>query len=315
MEISEEIKQLCDTYKIKPARSRGQNFLISEEVYDRIVEIADLRKDDVVLEVGPGLGFLTERLAKKVKKVVAVELDDKLAVVLALRLKEQGLDNVEIINEDILQLNMTNPSPSTGRDLINSPLERGEGCVGGRQIHPNPFVLRSGGQAGGECLKYKVVANLPYNITSIFLRKFLSGENRPQSMTLLLQKEVAERIVAKPGKMSVLAISVQYYAESKIIDYVGKEKFWPAPEVNSAIIKIDLKQNLAGNVDKEKDFFRLVKIGFSSRRKMLKNNLMAGYKISQEIAKDRLKSAGLDEKIRAQDLSVVDWKKLFVQFG
>ena len=132
----------------------------------------------------------------------------------------------------------------------------------------------------------------------------------------MLQKEVAERIAASPGEMSLLAVSVQYYADVKIIGIVSREKFWPQPEVDSAIIKIDLKPRAGiGDVDKDKDFFRLVRIGFSSRRKMLKNNLAAGYRISQEIAKNKLKIANLDEKIRAQDLSLSDWQRLFVQLG
>jgi 16S rRNA (adenine1518-N6/adenine1519-N6)-dimethyltransferase len=278
MDLSDQIKSICKQNNIALSRSKGQNFLIDEDVYDKIVELADLDANDVVLEVGPGLGYLTERLARKVKRVVAVELDDKLAVVLREKFKEQNVSNVEIVNENILELRITN------------------------------YELRT--------KEYKVVANLPYNITSIFLRKFLSGENWPQSMTLLLQKEVAERIVAKPGEMSVLAVSVQYYANPKILGYVSRDKFWPAPAIDSAIIKIDLKNDLdRSSVDKEKDFFRLVKIGFSSRRKMLKNNLMAGLGISQEMAKDKIKSAGLDEKIRAQDLSLSDWQNLFVQFG
>ncbi len=284
MDLTEQVKSICKQNNITLSRSKGQNFLIDEDVYDKIVELADLDGNDMVLEVGPGLGYLTERLAKKAKKVIAVELDDKLAAVLGKRLKERAIDNVEIVNEDVLELQITN-------------------LPAGRQ----GYKLRTG--------KYKIVANLPYNITSIFLRKFLSGDYPPQSMTLLLQQEVAERIVAQPGKMSVLAISVQYYAEPKILEYVGKEKFWPQPEVDSAIIRIDMKKNIDLSVDKEKDFFRLVKIGFSSRRKMLKNNLMAGYQIDQKTAKDKLIIAGLDEKIRAQDISLADWKNLFVLLG
>jgi len=171
-------------------------------------------------------------------------------------------------------------------------------------------------ELGLKSFKYKIVANLPYNITSFFLRRYLEKEPKPEEMVLMLQKEVAERVVAKTGAMSILAVSVQYYADTKILAYVDKNKFWPAPKVDSAIIKIDLKDSLdKGSVDKEKDFFRLVKIGFSSRRKMLKNNLMSGYKISQEMAKDKIKSASLDEKIRAQDLSLLDWQNLFVQFS
>jgi 16S rRNA (adenine1518-N6/adenine1519-N6)-dimethyltransferase len=301
MNLLEETKNICKQNNITPSRSKGQNFLIDEDVCDKIVVAADLNKDDTILEVGPGFGILTEKLARKVKKVVAVELDDKLAKTLREKLATDGIKNVEVINEDILKLRIAvileQASSGERSDRIS------------RSYRPSPS---SGLQ---DDIKYKIVANLPYNITSIFLRKFLTAENKPLSITLMLQKEVAERILAKPGEMSLLAVSVQYYAEVKIINIISKEKFWPTPEVDSAIIKIDVKSKNVLSVDKESDFFRLVKIGFSSRRKMLKNNLSAGYHVSQEIAKNKIKTAGLDEKIRAQDLSLADWEKLFVQFG
>jgi len=164
-----------------------------------------------------------------------------------------------------------------------------------------------------------VVANLPYNITSIFLRKFLSLENKPEVMTLMLQKEVAERIVAEPGKMSLLAVSVQFFSEPEIVGCVGSKNFWPEPDVESAIIH--LRPHLAFPLAKrkerefeEKDFFRLVKIGFSSKRKMLKNNLANGYHIKTSEALARIKLAHFSENIRAQELSVEDWKKLLPYF-
>jgi 16S rRNA (adenine1518-N6/adenine1519-N6)-dimethyltransferase len=160
---------------------------------------------------------------------------------------------------------------------------------------------------------YKIVANLPYNITSIFLRKFLSEmEAKPESMTLLLQKEVAERICAKPGDMSILAVSVQFYAEPKIVKYVSKGNFWPAPKVDSAVINIITHNSqliIRQSID-DKKFFRLVKFGFSSKRRMLKNNLAGGLKISNEEAEDALRAIGLNPKIRAEELVVDDWIKL-----
>ncbi len=281
MDLLQQTKQLCKLHNIKPARSRGQNFLISEIVYDKIIKAADLKKDDVVLEVGPGLGFLTVKLAKKVKKVIAVELDDKLVEVLRARLDEHGIGNVEVVNEDILRF----------------------------QISDFRFQIS----------EYKIVANLPYNITSIFLRKFLSAEFKPKLMVLMLQEEVAERIVAKSGKMSLLSVSVQFYAEPKIIEMVSADCFWPKPEVDSAIIHLTPQPPLlfrrGGERGRgEKDFFRLVRIGFSAKRKMLKNNLANGYYISQSEAEDKLKKADFDIKIRAQELSVEDWVKLFEEF-
>lgn len=308
MDLLKTTKQLCRLYDIKPARSRGQNFLIKEEAYEKIIKAADLKKDDIVLEVGPGLGFLTTRLAKIVKKVVAVELDDKLAEVLRTGLMAQGIypvksgdagilpsaklfdrvKNVEIINGDILKI-----------PPLNLPLVKGESPQG---------------------RGFKIVANLPYNITSIFLRKFLSAENKPAMMVLMLQKEVAERIIARPPKMSLLAVSVQFYAEAKIVEIVPAACFWPKPEVDSAIIKLTVEtHNYASprgraSVQNEKEFFRMVKIGFSAKRKMLKNNLAAGFHISPEEAEERVKKAGFNPKIRAQELSVEDWAKLFGEF-
>jgi 16S rRNA (adenine1518-N6/adenine1519-N6)-dimethyltransferase len=286
MDLLKKTIDLSKQYNIIPARSKGQNFLISENIYKEIVEAADLKSDDIVLEVGPGLGFLTTKLAAKVKKVITVELDNKLAEILRADLVARGIENVEVVNENILDFKIENP--------------------------PTPFTKGA----------FKIVANLPYNISSIFLRKFLSAENKPEMMVLMLQKEVAERIVAKPPQMSLLAVSVQYYAEAQIIDYVTKDNFWPIPEVDSAIIKIKIKEEphpspllvkergIIKDVDKDRDFFRLVKIGFSARRKMLKNNLAGGLHISTEKAENYLKLVKIDNKIRAQELSVDDWVRL-----
>ncbi|MFH0892664.1 MAG: 16S rRNA (adenine(1518)-N(6)/adenine(1519)-N(6))-dimethyltransferase RsmA [Candidatus Falkowbacteria bacterium] len=279
MELIEQTKKICHSYGIIPARSRGQNFLVDKETYEKIVETAGLSKDDIVLEVGPGLGFLTESLAKKAGKVIAVELDDKLLTALRKRLAEQSIKNVEIINEDILKF------LNNAKDQISN---------------------------------IKIVANLPYNITSIFLRKYLSGERKPKSMVLMLQKEVAERVAAQPGKMSLLSVSVQFFAEPQIIGYVTKNKFWPVPEVDSAIIKLSIReggQPQTGTKINEKKFFQLVRIGFSSRRKMLRNNLASGYHITREEAAQKLRDAGFDEKIRAQELSLDSWLKLFGVLG
>lgn len=276
MDLLKQTKELCKIYNIKPSRKKGQNFLIVDGTYNQIVEVACLKKDETVLEVGPGLGFLTQKLAEKVKKVIAVELDDMLAEVLRNRFKKQNIQNVEVINKNILEV--------TSYEL--------------------------------QVASYKIVANLPYNITSVFLRKFLSAEVKPSLMVLMLQKEVAERIAAEPGKMSLLAVSVQFYADVEIIDYVPADNFWPAPEVDSAIIKLTVGTGFKpvhASIN-EKDFFRLVKIGFSAKRKMLKNNLANGYHISQTEAGERLKKAGFSEKVRAQELGVKDWIKLLKHF-
>lgn len=268
MDLLKQTQQLCKLYEIKPARSKGQNFLIRESVYDSIIMASELKTSDMVMEVGPGLGFLTAKLAKKVKMVTAVELDDKLASILQIGLNSGDVRNVEVINENVLDFDLS--------------------------------ALRG--------IKYKIVANLPYNITSVFLRKFLEAENKPESIVLMLQKEVVERMVAKPGEMSLLGISVQFYAEPELIAEVPAKDFWPKPEVDSAIVKLKVKsEKLAVN---EKEFFRLVKFGFMAKRKMLKNNLAGGYRLGQSEVAEKLKQAGFNEKIRAQELSVDDWIKL-----
>lgn len=262
------IKKLCRDFGILPSRKRGQNFLADKKVLDKMIESAILSSDDTVLEVGPGLGTITQALLKKVRRVVACEIDKKMAGVL---MSLSGhYRNLEIIQDDILELR----APSLGLKTLN----------------------------------FKIAANLPYNITSYFLRKFLSQEPKPLSMVLLVQKEVAERICAKPGKMSLLSVSVQAYAKPEIIEVVPRKSFWPEPEVDSAIIKIkDIKTRLNIN---EKDFFRIVRIGFSSRRKMLKNNLAAGLRVKPSVIEKVLEEAGLDRRIRAQELSVSSWMRL-----
>lgn len=272
-ELLNKTKEICRLFSINPSRRKGQNFLIREDVYETIVEAAALHPTDLVLEVGPGLGFLTSRLASQAGRVIAVELDEKLADYLKVGFSGRGDKKVEIKRSDILRF--------WSDDLIEG--------------------------------KYKIVANLPYNITSFFLRRFLSSLPRPELMVLMLQKEVAERIVARPPEMSLLALSVQYYAEAEIIRTVKASAFWPSPQVDSAVIRIRTKREKV-LPDEEKAFFRLARTGFSAKRKMLKNNLAAGLKIKPGEAEKILVEKGLDPKIRAEDLSLEDWQKLLGGF-
>lgn len=156
---------------------------------------------------------------------------------------------------------------------------------------------------------YKLVANIPYNITSLIMRKFLEEENKPELIVLLVQKEVAERIIAKPGNMSLLTVSVQFYAEPEIIAIVPRESFFPIPKVDSAIIKLKVKSQKPKVQARE--FFRIVKFGFASKRKTLENNLSAGMHIKKDDSRDIIKKAGFGMKIRAEHLSVEDWIRLF----
>ncbi|MDD2807424.1 MAG: 16S rRNA (adenine(1518)-N(6)/adenine(1519)-N(6))-dimethyltransferase RsmA [Patescibacteria group bacterium] len=278
-EILKKIKIILQTYDLKPDHSKGQNFLINSAIINDIIAAANLKKTDLVLEVGPGLGILTEALITNAKKVVSVELDKKL--IAFLKLKFSGADNFTLVENDILQYDPTG-------DFKTSD--------------------------------YRIVANLPYNITSIFLRRYLSIEARPTAMVLMLQKEVAQRICAVLGKTSLLSLSVQLYAEPKIYQLIEKNNFWPKPAVDSAILVIDkIKKKL--EVDKflgdvsEEFFWRVAKIGFSARRKQLHNNLANGFRISPDDAKKMLIKANLSEQIRAQDLSILDWLAIAKQLA
>jgi 16S rRNA (adenine1518-N6/adenine1519-N6)-dimethyltransferase len=257
--------------KFKHKKSLGQNFLTNYDVIDHIVDVADI-EDRVVLEIGPGEGVLTEALTRIAKKVVAVELDDRLVPVL--EKKFSSFDNVDIIHGDILHMNVMELVEKYAKDE-----------------------------------SYKVVANIPYYITAPIIRLFLELSVQPQEIILMVQKEVAQRLVAKPGGMSLLAVSAQYYADVEYLFSVPKEDFDPVPKVDSAIIKLKIK-NEELKTDDAKNFFRIVKIGFSAKRKTLANNLANGLHIDKKEMEKILADLGLVKSVRAQELSLDDWKKL-----
>ncbi|MBU4481221.1 ribosomal RNA small subunit methyltransferase A [Patescibacteria group bacterium] len=270
------IGKIIKKYKIRPSKGLGQNFLVDKRVLQKIVATAELKPDDIVLEIGPGIGNLTQELAKRVKKVIAIEKDIKMVEILKNVLDEQGIQNVEIINGDILK------------------------------IQNSKFKIQN---------SYKVVANLPYYITSPVIRLFLEKvEVKPQQMVLMVQKEVAQRIVAQPPDMNLLAVSVQFYAKPEIISYVSKRAFWPSPKVDSAIIKIIPRQfgkkaTIVGNLPREL-FFKVVRAGFSHPRKQLLNNLASGLKLDKEKMKEWLLKNNIQPSQRAETLSVEDWLNL-----
>lgn len=255
-------------YHLQPNKRLGQHFLISQKVLQKIIQTADLSKKDIVLEIGPGLGILTQELAQTTKKVVAVEKDKRMVEILKDALKNH--ENIEIIHGDILK-----DSPSD--TVLDAP-------------------------------KYKVVANIPYYLTSPLIRLFLESKNSPQEMVLLIQKEVAQRICAKPPEMSLLAVAVQFYSRPKIISRVSKKSFWPQPKVDSAIIKIgQIKKPKNINIEK---FFQIVKAGFASPRKQLVNNLSQKLNLDRQEIKIALTQCHLDIQVRAENLSVKDWINL-----
>jgi 16S rRNA (adenine1518-N6/adenine1519-N6)-dimethyltransferase len=270
-----EIKSLLSKYETRPSKGLGQNFLIDKRILEKIIESAEIKITDTILEVGPGLGTLTRELAKSAGEVIAVEKDETMIEILKETLKDHS--NVQVIPGDILKLD------------------------------PKPYTLNP----------YKVVANIPYYLTSPLIRKFLESENQPSEMILMLQKEVAQRICAKPGKMSILAVSVQFYANAKIISYVSKNCFWPAPKIDSAIIKIIPKAQSPKPKINVGLFFKIVKAGFSQPRKQLAGNLSkilppkADQPGAGKIkATEWLLANNIKPTQRAETLSVGDWINL-----
>jgi 16S rRNA (adenine1518-N6/adenine1519-N6)-dimethyltransferase len=291
----------------------GQNFLVNKKVVDKIIKAADLKTDNFIIEVGPGRGILTEELAKRAGKVIAVEIDNSLTNLL--RNKLSNYKNVELIEEDILKLNIENIFCHSEQEA--KEVSRRSEAREGREEKSNKLELDSLTGLGMTNYDYKVIANLPYYITSLVIRKFLEAENPPSEMILMVQKEVAERICSGPGKMSILGVSVQYYARPEILFYVEKENFDPVPQVDSAVIKIVISHQSSVNRDKEYDrkFFQLVRAGFCAKRKMLANNLANSFHLEKKMVEEKLEKSGIDITARAQELSVEDWKRLADYFG
>lgn len=253
---------------MKAKKSFGQNWLRDNYVLDKIVESAQVDSGDTVLEIGPGLGTLTQKLLETDCSLVAVEADRDL--IPNLQRIFQNKPNFRLINEDILKFDL-------------SAMAKG----------------------------YKVVANIPYYLTSNLIRNLLEAHNAPSLMVLLVQKEVAERILARPGQMSVLAFSVQYYAKPEYVMDVKKELFDPIPKVDSAVIRINLHQKPIFEADHQK-LFRLVKAGFGEKRKMLRNSLSGGLGIANSQTESILDKSEIKPTARAQELSMNDWHRLYM---
>jgi 16S rRNA (adenine1518-N6/adenine1519-N6)-dimethyltransferase len=265
-------KKLLKAYDLHARKGLAQHFLVDGGVVKQILAAAELSPSDTVIEVGPGLGVLTEELVKVVGPVIAIELDQKLARFL--KEKMASSTNLTIVNEDVLK---TDPSQLLTSLAISD---------------------------------YKVVANLPYYITGAVIRHFLEASLKPHLMVLMVQREVAKQITAKPGEMSLLSVSVQFYGTPKITAKVPARAFYPAPDVDSAVLRIDVNPQLKVAMNNVDEFFRLVKAGFSANRKQLINSLSHGLDIPKTAALPFLEKAGVDPKRRAETLSIEEWVKL-----
>jgi len=276
-----QTRRLLRQFDLRARKGLGQHFLIDGEVLKRITSAAELTPADVVIEVGPGLGVLTRELARQAGWVIAIELDNKLAA--ALKQTLASFNNITIINDDVLRI-----EPG---DLITEQKTR--------------FPQATG---------YKVVANLPYYITSPVLRHFLEASAKPQVMIVMVQKEVANAIVAKPGEMSLLSVSVQFYGEPRIIGYVPAQCFYPAPKVDSAILRIDPYPQPTVAVADEGGFFDLVRAGFTAPRKQIVNSLAQGLGVSKGEVLSLLETASIVSQRRAETLTLDEWAWLWQVF-
>jgi 16S rRNA (adenine1518-N6/adenine1519-N6)-dimethyltransferase len=280
-----ETKRLLRRYGLRSKKGLGQHFLTDEGVLKAIIQAAELAPDDIVIEVGPGLGVLTRELAGRVARLFTVELDSNLASVLERSLASRR--NVSVINGNILEVD---PASLLGEVPAGLP-----GLT-------------------GDYLSYKVVANLPYYITSPVLRHFLTAHIKPRVMVVMVQKEVAEAITAGPGRMSLLSLSVQLYGRPEIVSHVPARCFYPAPEVASAILKITVHPGPAVEISDEDSFFSLVRAGFSAARKQLANSLAQGLRLPKAEVLPRLQQAGIAPQRRAETLTLEEWAGLWRVF-
>jgi len=268
-----DMGQLLRESGLRPKKSLGQNWLVDKSALSRIAAAAELTRQDVVLEIGPGLGALTRYLAEGAGRVIAVELDAALIPPLSHSLADYA--NVTIIQGDILQF--------------------------------SPSALVSGSGLSSSKIQYKVVANLPYYITSAVIRHLLEADVPPSLIVLTVQLEVAQRITAAPGKLSLLAVSVQFYGRPSIVTHINAGSFYPAPQVDSAVVRIEPYNRPAVDVADREGFFAVVRAGFSQKRKQLHNALAAGLARSQADVASALERAGVDGRRRAETLTLDEW--------
>ncbi len=262
-------KMMLDTYDLYPKKSLGQNFMHDPNALEKITSTAEIMPEDTVVEVGPGTGALTEKLAEKARHVFSIELDERLQPILEERF--DATQNVYLVFNDILKTDVP------------------------RLVGHNDFV---------------VVANVPYYISSAIIWHFLEPDRRPKRIVMTMQYEVAERIMEQPGNMSLLTVAVQFYGTPSIVSKLSPAVFWPRPNIHSAVMRIDTHAEHPVDVPSAKAFFRVVKAGFSQKRKQLKNSISGGLQIKSKVARDLIQAADIDPQRRAETLSLDEWGAL-----
>jgi 16S rRNA (adenine1518-N6/adenine1519-N6)-dimethyltransferase len=265
---------------IRPAKSLGQHFLQDRAVVERTVRAAGLSPDDVVIEVGPGLGIMTRRLVEVSGRVIAVEIDQRLAA----RLREQfeGFDKLRVVHADAAT------------------------------TEPAELLEVGGANAGAD---YMMAGNLPYNAGAAIVRNFLEARRPPRAMVVMLQREVAENMVAEPGNLGLLGVSVQVYARPKKLFNVPPRAFYPPPKVTSSVVRLDLLPEPLVRPGEREGFFKVLRAGFSAPRKQLRNTLAQGLGMEPSAAATALESADIHPSCRPQELSVEEWVRLASTMG
>jgi 16S rRNA (adenine1518-N6/adenine1519-N6)-dimethyltransferase len=257
--VKEEVKN-----KIRPRKSLGQNFLLDKNIIQKMTQTAAIAPEDIILEIGPGTGCLTFAMANKVKKIYAIEKDKNLAEQLKIKIKEQKINNIKIIEGDFLKI-------------------------------PLPKIKN-----------YKVVANLPFNIAAACIMKLLTAKNQPSFLAVMTQKEVGQKIIATPPKMSKLSVFSQLLSESKLVSFVPANAFWPRPRVESAIIAFKTKP-LPPNFAQ---ITAIIRAGFQNPRKTILNNLNKFLKLDKCLVEQWLKNAKISVQQRPGSLTIEDWVSL-----
>ena len=275
MNLEQETKYILNKYNAHANKGYGQNFLIDQMIVDGIIENAGVCKDDLIIEIGPGLGNLTFPLLENAGKVICIELDPKMVSILKDRFSLY--ENFELINEDVLKVD------------LNKIIEDN-----------NNFKSA------------KVVANLPYYITTPIIMKLLEDKLNLESITVMVQKEVAERLADKPGgkEASAITYSINYYTNPEIIIDVPRNSFIPAPNVDSAVIKLDVLKNPKVNVLDEELFFKVIKFSFLQKRKTLINSLSNSGLLPKNFLEEMLNELGIDLRVRAEQLTLEDFKNI-----
>lgn len=278
----EELRNLLKNEDISVKKSLGQNFLINEALNARIVDFAQIKPGERILEIGPGLGFLTDFLLQAKAKVTACEVSPTLSAYL--RKKYSGQPNFRLIEDDILKVEINKVWP----DLPLNPIENDEGRFLG---------------------EYRVVANLPFYLSGRIIPFFLESKVKPREINLLLQKEVAFKLAADNGKESLLSLANKFFAEVSLGFEVGRENFYPEPEVDTHLVRIKTNAQVP-KVSSQKLYFQVLKVAFSGKRKQLHNSLSAGFHLTKEEAKNWIRRAGIDPAIRPEQLKAEDFVRI-----